>query len=158
MATVKKIAAYLLLVLAGLSLLAYVDHVVVDNIYKQLIQNYGMSWNDFQTAPGGRMWWHVAFDILDVGMFALLAIVARRIHIFIGGVVLYHTGLEDILYYWVQGLSLPHSWAWTNLRPTISYTRLITRTADVNLPGILIAASVGFALYLAILFLREWKR
>jgi len=143
----KRIIVYFFLVLAGLTLLAYVDHIVVDKIYKELIANHAMNWPDFETGPGGRMWWHIGLDILSLGLFGLLALAARQPTVFIGGLVLYHTGLEDLFYYWVQGLSLPKVWEWCDLRPLIGYTRYLTRTENVSLPGMLFAVAVGLALY-----------
>jgi len=154
----KNIILKFTVVFGGLLLLAFVDYIVVENIYKGLMLEYNLNWSSFETAPGNRMWWHVAFDILSFGLFLLLFVASGKLTIFLGGMILYHTGVEDLLYFMVQGQKLPLVWEWSNSRPLIGFTRFITDTPDVTLGGILISSTLGIITFLLLCILSEKRK
>ena len=99
----------LVILALGILLLAFVDVVVLERIYKPISHNYAVPWKAFElqlplhwVSDGRLLWWHVAFIPLGVAVFALLGITGRDWRLAAAGIILIGTGWEDIAYYDIQ--------------------------------------------------------
>jgi len=154
---VRQGLPHLAILILALVLLAYVDVIVLERVLKPMAAKYSIPWSEFQIpaswAGGVRpLWWHAAFIPLALGLFALLAAASQQWRYLAAGFLLFSTGWEDILYYLLQGEGIPASLPILDLNPAISWTRSLTATEHVSLPGLLAVAGIGALVAGAILF------
>ena len=151
---------FAILVLA-IVLLAFVDMIVLERIYKPISAEHNIPWEKFEihVPLGGEnarmLWWHVAFIPLGVLLFILVGMSGGDWGITLSGIVLFATGWERIIYYLIQFKLVPRQLEWLDVNPAISWTRIITRSAHVGRVELFIAAGIGGAVALVIFFF-QW--
>jgi hypothetical protein len=142
-------------------LLAFVDMIVLERIYKPISTEHDIPWEKFEiyvplAGENTRMlWWHVAFVPLGILMFTLLGMSGGDWGLTLSGIVLFATGWEDIIYYVVQFKLVPAQLKWLDVNPAIAWTRTLTRNAHVGRVELFIAAGIGGGLAGMILFF-QW--
>lgn len=129
----------------GLLLLAFVDVVVLERIYKPMSAKYSIPWEEFEihvplAGEGARMlWWHLAFVPLGIMLFVLAGMSGGDLGLALAGIVLFAAGWEDIIYYFVQLKFIPQELAWLDVNPAIAWTRILTRSEHVTRVGLFIS-------------------
>jgi hypothetical protein len=142
-------------------LLAFVDMIVLEHIYKSIAAKHNISWEKFEihvplAGENARMlWWHVAFIPLGILLFTLIGMSGGDWGITLSGIVLFATGWEDIVYYIIQFKMVPKQLAWLDVNIFISWTRFLTRNDHVGRVELFIAAGIGGALA-AVIFFFQW--
>jgi hypothetical protein len=142
-------------------LLAFVDMIVLEKIYKPIAAKYNIPWSDFEIKmplAGEKariLWWHVAFIPLGILIFTLIGLSGGDWGITLSGLVLFATGWEDIVYYLIQFQMIPKKLQWLNVNPLISWTRVITGNAYVGRNELLIAAGIG-GVFAGVIFCFQW--
>lgn len=134
---------------AALFLLAFVDVVVLEKIYKPLASAYDIPWEEFSAGVGfapEALWWHVAFLPLAVGIMVLLGIAAGDPRLSAGGLVLFFTGWEDTFYYVLLRQFPPARLPWLDRAWGIAWTRIFQPDQNVSRYGLFLANAVGLAL------------
>ena len=149
----------------GILLLAFVDVIVIEMIYKPFSIKYGIPFNDLEMplpvlgGDGRILWWHVAFVPLGFVLFFIASIPRRDWRLTLGGSVLFVSGLEDIAYYIIQLKQVPVGLPWLDKSPPIAWTRFITGSEHVTRAGLFIATITGILFVGAILGLhKHWNR
>jgi len=133
----------------GILLLAFVDVIVLERIYKPLAAGYRIPWSEFQVRlpflgkTTGMLWWHVAFVPLGLCLFMLAGAAGRDWRLALAGCVLFATGWEDLVYYAIQFQTAPSRLPWLDASPLVAWTRVFTRSTHVTYFGLLLAACVG---------------
>lgn len=133
----------------GILLLAFVDVIVLERIYKPISTEHAIPWEKFEihvplAGENARMlWWHVAFVPLGIVMFALVGMSGRDLGLALAGIVLFATGWEDIVYYAIQFKLVPQQLTWLDVNPAIAWTRILTRHEHVTRVDLFIAAAAG---------------
>jgi hypothetical protein len=141
----------------GILLLAFVDVIVLERIYKPISTEHAIPWEEFQihvplAGENARMlWWHVAFVPLGIVIFALVGTSGRDLGLAMAGIVLFATGWEDIAYYAIQFKLVPQQLTWLDVNPAIAWARILTRNAHVTRVELIIAAVAGGVLAVIIL-------
>jgi len=145
----------------GIVLLAFMDMIVLEKIYKPISAKYEIPWNELEihvplAGESARMlWWHVAFIPLGILLFVLIGMSGGDWGITLSGIVLFATGWEDIVYYIIQFKLVPRQLGWLDVNIFISWTRILTRHAHVTRIDLLIAAGIGGVLA-AVIFFFQW--
>lgn len=139
------------IIMAGMLLLACLDIVVLERIYKPIVAKHHVPWETFQVnlpivgKSWGVLWWHVGFLPGGVILFLLFGWAARDWRVAVGGTALFVTGWEDLFYYLAQLQLPPESLPWLDHQPGVAWTRLLTGSGHVTRAGLLISALVGAA-------------
>lgn len=137
------------LLAAGLSVLAFVDIIVLERIYKPLADKHAVPWSDFEISfrclgwPVRMLWWHVAFLPLGLGLFGLIGWAARDRRLALAGMALFATGWEDLAYYVLLLTPPPAELPWLDSNPLVAWPTLLTGAAHVTRIGLLVAALCG---------------
>ncbi len=145
----RPLTRRVLLLAAGLLLLAFADVIVLERIYKPTAATHGIAWREFElhfdvaTWPVRMLWWHVAFLALGLGWFALLGVAARDLHLALAGCVLFATGWEDLAYYALLASAPPAALPWLDANPCIAWTKGVTPGEHVTAFGLGLAALTG---------------
>jgi hypothetical protein len=153
----RRIYIRLAILAVGILLLAFVDVIVLERIYRPISAEHEIPWDEFQihvplAGENARMlWWHVAFAPLGIVLFALVGISGRDLGLALAGIVLFATGWEDIAYYAIQFKLVPRQLPWLDVSPAIAWTRILTRSEHVTRADLFIAAGAGGILALVIL-------
>jgi len=149
----------------GILLLAFVDVIVLERIYKPISSEHAIPWEEFEIhvplagENAHMLWWHVAFAPLGIIMFALIGMSGRDLGLALAGIVLFATGWEDIAYYVIQFKLVPQQLAWLDVNPAIAWSRILTRHEHVTRVDLFIAAGAGLVLAVIILgFQWIWRR
>lgn len=142
-------------------LLAFVDMIVLEHIYKPISAKYEIPWSEFEiqmplAGESARvLWWHVAFVPLGVLLFILIGMSGGDWGITLSGIVLFATGWEDIVYYIVQFKLVPKQLEWLDVNVFISWTRVLTRNSHVGRAELFISAGIG-GILAAVIFFFQW--
>jgi hypothetical protein len=159
----ERSSTYVRLAILALAivLLAFVDMIVLEHIYKPISMEHDIPWEKFEihvplAGENTRMlWWHVAFVPLGILLFTLVGMSGGDWGLTLSGIVLFATGWEDIVYYVIQFKLVPSQLKWLDVNPAIAWTRILTRNAHVGRVELFIAAGIGGVLSGIILFF-QW--
>jgi hypothetical protein len=158
----RHLVKYLIILFLGILLISFVDYIVLEKIYHPISQQYSIPWTDFMTTIPifnfQIMWWHIAFIVLEISLFVLIGIAASSWRLSLSGIALFGTGWEDAFYYLIQGKFLPTELPWLNTVPTMTWTRLITGTANITSIGLIISAIVGAFIVFLLLYVRIFEK
>lgn len=152
-----RIYVRLAILALGILLLAFVDVIVLERIYKPISAEHAITWEELEihvplAGENARMlWWHVAFVPLGIILFILVGLSGRDLGLTLSGIVLFATGWEDIIYYVIQFKLVPQQLMWLDANPAIAWTRLLTRSAHVGRVELFVAAGLGGVLAVIIL-------
>ncbi len=134
---------------AALILLAFVDVIVLEKIYKPLSRAYDIPWENLSAglrwAPEA-LWWHVAFIPLALGVLLLIGFAASDWRFSVGSSVLFFTGWEDLLYYALLRQIPPARLPWLDRAWGIAWTRVFQPSQSVSRYGLLLACILGLAI------------
>lgn len=131
---------------------AGLDIAVVEGILHPA-HRAGTPWSDFETVIGGYKildWWFF-FIPFSLAFMGAVGWAKARWRGLAAGALLFVSGWEDILYYWLRLSSLPEGLGWLDANPFVAWTRAVTGTPSVTGGGLLLSAGVGLALTLALL-------
>ena len=155
--TRKKIYIQIIIILAALMFLAFLDFLVVEKIYKPTnakfsipFSNYNLNFSLFGKAFSIFLW-HIIFILFAISVFIVLGVIIKNYKLSLAGIILFATGWEDIFYYLIQFKSIPSQLPWLNTSPIITLSRFITQTEHVTLTGLLISALLGVIIVFFIL-------
>ena len=147
----NRFFVYILLLFIAIWLLAFVDFIVLEEIYHPISAQYGVPWSAFDISESFPIQkWQIAFLTLGVFMFVLLGIAARSWRLSVSGIILFATGWEDIFYYLIQFKGFPSELPWLDYSPLMTLSRFVTRTEHVSNFGVLISALFGILIILLI--------
>jgi len=113
----------------------------------------GVDWSSFMTEFMGLTvlkWW-LCFIPASLALLGVSGWRLARSRGMLSGMLLFLTGWEDLLYYWLQGRSLPPVLGWLDANPFIAWSRWVTGSGSVTHEGLLLAAALGMAAALALL-------
>jgi len=151
----KRNLTFVILIVLGILLLAFMDIIVLEKVYHPLAQIYNINWDTLNAVifgiDLGILWWHVAFFTLAFSLFVLLGVAAKSWRLAVSGISLFILGWEDIFYYILQLRWLPSELPWLNNAP-MGLSRYLTGTANVTCLGVLISAFIGVIIAGLVLF------
>lgn len=131
---------------------AGLDIAVVEGVLHPA-KRAGTPWSDFETVIGGYKilnWWFF-FIPFSLGLLGWAGWRKARWRGAAAGALLFVSGCEDILYYWLRLSSLPEGLGWLDANPFIGWTRAVTGTPSVTGEGVLLSASLGLGAALLLL-------
>ena len=162
MKTKKEFSINLGLLVIAFLLLAFVDFIVLEQIYHPLSEQHNISWTSFETNILGASFpilkWHVGFFTLSIFLFILLGLAARSWRLGLSGLILFFTGWEDILYYIIQFKWLPAELPWLDASPLMTLSRFLTKTEHVTSTGVVASAVFGVIVIVMIGLIKKKKR
>lgn len=157
----SKIAIIIIILAVSIILLAFLDAVVMENVYKQIYTEHSLPWKEFEVifnifnSKIILTQWNFAFLVLGIVLFLLLGLAAMDWRLSISGIILFATGWEDIAYYSIILEKIPKTLEWLDPNPLVSWTRIITQSSHVTSTGLFISAFVGL---LAVILIFNYKR
>jgi hypothetical protein len=133
------------LILAFLAVAAFADWVVLEKIYKPLLSQYRIPWNQVELNFWGVkcLWWHIALVVMILSFYVLLGIALKDWRLPMAGMTLFLLGVEDIFYYLLQCQWLPTELPWLDYSPLLTLSRWLTGTDHVTATGVAIFALLG---------------
>lgn len=145
------------LLVVSILLLAYVDYIVLEKIYRPIALKYNVDWDaEFNAVIFGRqtpvLRWQLAFMPLGICLFVLLGVAAKSLKLAVSGILLFAAGWEDIVYYVIQGKGLPAELPWLDYSPLMGLTRHLTGTDHVTSTGLFISSALGLLAVAVLLF------
>lgn len=153
----KMIVRESLIILAGLLLLAFVDFVVVNQLWGYLMMKHSIPWNDVEVFLWGKrvFIWHIAFIPLYITFFILLGIAGRSWRMAAVGNLLCASGWEDTLYFFIHLEKIPKELPWLDEVIFIGWTRFFTGTAHVTDSGVALAVLASGILAATLMIFRR---
>ena len=149
----------------GILVLGFVDVIVIEMIYKPFSVKYGIALSAFEMqlpilgGDGRILWWHIAFVPLGFILFFLASVPRRDWRLMLGGLVLFVTGLEDVVYYMIQLKYVPVDLPWLDKSPPIAWSCAIIGSEHVTRTGLFIATIIGMVFTGVIIELHKlWNR
>jgi hypothetical protein len=154
----KKRLIFAIILFFSILLLAFVDFIALEKIYKPLSAQFNIPWEAFSANPFGitlpMLWWHLSFFVMAFVMFILLGVAAKNWRLWLSGTILFVTGWEDLFYYFIQLRWLPKELPWLN-ESLMGLSRFITQTPNVTNVGVIISTIIG--LIAAVLIILEYN-
>ncbi len=147
---------YILIITIAIIFLAFVDAVVMENIYKSIQLQHEISWQEFEiifnilNSKIILTQWNFALIVITIVMFLLLGLAAMDWKLGVSGIILFATGWEDLAYYTILLEKLPKTLEWLDYNPLISWTRIITQSSHVTNIGLVISALIGLLIVILI--------
>ena len=158
---IKPLLKNLIILLAIVLALAFIDFIVLRQVYNPIIPKLAIPESVFTLTVFGKVFylllWHIILTALAIGSFLILGIIKKSWRLFVSGIVLIATGWEDIIYYFMQLRKITYELTWLDYSPIMTLTRFVTQTEHVTSTGIIISAMLGLIVVIMLLYFDRKK-